>query len=99
MSVFGDFLFVRLTVGCVIISLATALAAFTAVFLRLFTDLAIPGWATSVVGFAGIILLEALTLSLVATLMTLTNRSALAFIPALHALDFVRNIEKVKSDA
>lgn len=99
MSVFGDFLFVRLTVFCVMISLVTALAASTAVFLRLFTALAIPGWTTSVVGFAGIILLEALTLSLVATLMTLTNRSASAFIPALHALDFVRQIEKVKGDA
>jgi len=61
---------------------------------KLFTGLAVPGW---VICFARIILLQAVTLSVIATLMTLANLSAFAFIPAIHALAFIKHVQEVKA--
>ena len=95
-SVFGDLLFVRLTIGSVGVFTAAILAAGVAVFQRLFTNMAIPGWATSVVGFSVLALIEAVTLLSVATLMTLNTRSGFAFIPAVHSKDFILDCRKLE---
>ena len=96
MAVFSDFLFVRLTMASVAIFAVATAAALTAAAVRVLTDLAIPGWATTVVGLAGIVLLQALTLLVVATLMTLTSRASLSFVPAIHAPVYVKQVREIK---
>ena len=84
-SVFSDLVFVRLLALASIVSVGALVAAAGAIAIRTATDLAIPGWASSVVGISAIMLFQALTLSVVATLTMLGTRSAASFVPALHA--------------
>ena len=88
-AVFSDIVFVRLlilasTVSALALALGTGAAA-----VRIVTDLAIPGWASNVVGISAIILFQAVTLSVVASLTMLASRSGAVFIPVLHAGEYV----------
>jgi polyisoprenyl-phosphate glycosyltransferase len=88
-SVFSDILFIRLlalSAGAALLALFVGLAA---VLIRLTTSLAIPGWATTVVGISVIALMQSLVLSLIASCWLLGNRSAVAFIPGMDAMKFV----------
>jgi polyisoprenyl-phosphate glycosyltransferase len=88
-AVFSDLVFVRLLVlASTICGLAFFVAA-AAIAIRATTDLAIPGWASNVVGISAIMLFQALTLSVVACLTMLASRSAAVFIPAIHARQYV----------
>ena len=53
MSVFGDIVFIRLTIACLGISIGAVAAALAAVVVRVSTDWAVPGWATMVIGLPG----------------------------------------------
>jgi hypothetical protein len=88
-SVFNDLVFVRLLA----LSAAVAVLAFFmilgAITIRLTTEVAIPGWATTVVGIGVIMVFQALMLSVLASVSLLGSRSAVAFIPAMQAIQFV----------
>jgi len=88
-AVFSDLVFVRLLVLASTICGLAFLVAAAAVAIRATTDLAIPGWASNVVGISAIMLFQALTLSVVACLTMLASRSAAVFIPAIHAHQYV----------
>jgi hypothetical protein len=95
MSVFGDVLFVRLAVGaCAMLALAIAIAS-VSVGIRFFTDLAIPGWTTTVVGISGLAILQALTSVLVAMMMAMSARSTFSFIPRQHAKSFITRVDSI----
>lgn len=88
-AVFSDIVFVRLLIlASAVSALALALATGAAA-VRFATDLAIPGWASNVVGISAIILFQAVTLSVVASLTMLASRSGAVFIPALHAGEYI----------
>jgi glycosyltransferase involved in cell wall biosynthesis len=90
-SVFNDLVFTRLlaiSTGVAALSFFTAAAA---AFVRLTTDIAIPGWATTVVGISGVMFFQALILSVVASISLLGGRSGVAFIPAVQAGQFIAN--------
>ncbi len=88
-AVFSDIVFVRLLIlASTVSALALALAT-VAVAVRIATDLAIPGWASNVVGISAIMLFQAVTLSVVASLTMLASRSGAVFIPALHAGQYI----------
>ena len=88
-AVFSDIVFVRLlTLASFVSALALALGT-GAVVVRIATDLAIPGWASNVVGISAIVLFQAVTLSVVASLTMLASRSGAVFIPFLHAGEYV----------
>jgi hypothetical protein len=53
------------------------------------TPLAIPGWASNVVGISAIVLFQAISLSIIASLTLLGSRSGAVFLPALHAGEFI----------
>jgi hypothetical protein len=89
-SVFTDVLFVRLLLFSGAVSLVALTVAVVATVLRFTTALAIPGWATTVVGLAVTVLFQSITLSALGAFMMLASRSSLAFIPATHALQYVR---------
>ena len=88
-AVFGDLVFVRLLVLASAISGLALILGIGAVAVRVATDLAIPGWASNVVGISAIILFQAVTLSVFASLTFLGSRSAIVFIPARNAGDYV----------
>jgi polyisoprenyl-phosphate glycosyltransferase len=88
-SVFNDFVFARMLVASAGITVLAIVMATAAVIIRLGSNLAVPGWATGVVGFSMIMLFQAILFSMVASLTMLRNRSALAFVPSAHAQIFV----------
>lgn len=90
-AVFGDLVGVRLL--CVVSALTTLVVAglFVVVGIRLFTSLAIPGWATNAVGLLAAILLNLLLLSVVFVLFVLQARSMAGFLPARDWKDYVAN--------
>jgi polyisoprenyl-phosphate glycosyltransferase len=70
-------------------------AAAISVAMRLFTGLATPGWATTVVGISFVILLQLLTMMTALTFVMLSNRMAAPVIPALHARHYIASIDRV----
>jgi hypothetical protein len=88
-SVFSDFVFVRMLVASSTITVLAIVTALTATMIRLMTSLAIPGWATTVVGISMIILFQSLLFSMVASLTMLRDRSAVAFVPSAHSQMFI----------
>jgi polyisoprenyl-phosphate glycosyltransferase len=93
---FADLLFVRLLVVSLIFTGLGALVAIGATVIRLSTNLAIPGWATTVVGLAVVIIVQGLTLS-TAAFMTLSARKNLPFVPAVNSFTFIRAIRTLTS--
>jgi len=60
------------------------------VCIRVGTDLAIPGWATSAFGFLVLALLQLLMTSVVMAILVLRGRSGLGFIPSRDYVHFVQ---------
>jgi hypothetical protein len=71
--------------------------AIVVITIKLFTDLATPGWASSVAGLLSVILLQGLMLSAVATFMILNMRSMRPVVPRVDAVDFILSRHKVRS--
>ncbi|MBF0375509.1 MAG: glycosyltransferase [Alphaproteobacteria bacterium] len=80
-SVFADRLFARLLL------LSAALAAFSlgaaavVVGIRLFTTLAIPGWASGIVGLLAVVFLQAILLSVSGVVLVLSSRAMPGVVP------------------
>jgi polyisoprenyl-phosphate glycosyltransferase len=95
MAVFGDRIGVRLLI---VVSIGMSLvsgALITAVGIRLFTSLAIPGWATYVTGILLVILIQMLTVVLVFAFVILAGRDRVSIIPSrdyVHIADGVRRV-------
>jgi len=81
MSVFGDIIGVRVLIGSLIGSLLAGLGIVLVVMIRLFTDRAIPGWATYATGTLVIIAMQLITIATSFTFFVLSNRTNLGFIP------------------
>lgn len=89
---FADLLFARLLVVSLILTVLGALLAIGATVIRFSTSLAIPGWATMVVGLAVVIIVQGLTLSTAATFIILSARKNLPFVPAADSFTFIHAI-------
>lgn len=89
-SVHGEMVSVRvlflLAISCGLLFVALA----AVVGIRFGTDLAIPGWATSAVGFLILALLQLLLISVVLVILVLRGRSGLGFIPSRDHIHFVQ---------
>jgi polyisoprenyl-phosphate glycosyltransferase len=81
MAVYADVMFVRVVLGAASVAGATLLAMAAVVAIRLLTDLAIPGWATSTFGNLLIVLFQALVIVVATTFMVLASRTARPFVP------------------
>jgi hypothetical protein len=95
LSVHGDVIGVRAlmaTLGAIGLCLA---GIGTVVGIRFLTDLAIPGWASAVVGLLVAILMQAVLLSLVFVFVTLNSRNYSAVIPRRDYADYVVSEERV----
>ena len=80
-SVFGDAVGVRLLIACAAGSVVAALGVLAVVCIRLFTDRAVPGWATYTIGTLIIILVQFITMAASFTFTMLSNRVNLSFVP------------------
>ncbi len=66
--------------------------------IRWFTDLAIPGWASTIMSSMLIVLLQSILLSLFTLFLFLSSQSNRKFIPRLHYNDYTAGIEKPNHD-
>ena len=74
-SIFAETSFVRIFISSLFLAGITAIGIILVVGIRMFTDLAIPGWASYVAGLLVIILLQVILLSMIAAFLVLSNRS------------------------
>ena len=90
MSVFSEAVFVRVLLASSVMLITSALGILLVVGIRLFTDLAIPGWTTNVFGFLVLIGIEAAMLPIMMAFMLLNGRATLQPLPKDFASGFVR---------
>jgi len=80
-SVYSDTVGVRLVCGAASLTMAALAAIGGVVYTRLFTSLAVPGWASYSVGILAVIVLNSMLLMLVFVIFTLQLRNAATFLP------------------
>ena len=88
-SVHGDVIGVRALLATLVAIVVCLAGIATVVVIRAVTDLAIPGWASAVVGLLVAILLQAVLLSLVFIFVTLNSRDYAAVIPRRDYADYI----------
>lgn len=94
-SVYIDIMLLRTLALSIVFGAVTFFGIIAVAVVRLFTNLAIPGWASNVVGSLSIILLLSLILSIFVLFIILANRSLLTIIPAIHVSDYIKNVQNV----
>ncbi|HEX5431150.1 MAG TPA: glycosyltransferase [Bryobacteraceae bacterium] len=94
-SVFSDVVGARLLALTAFAGLAVSLLIGLTAGIRLFTDLAIPGWATYVSGILLIILAQALIVSVALAFLIMNGRASQSFIPMRDAPLFAGRVEIV----
>lgn len=96
-SVFGETVGVRvcLMLGSLIALVTLCLASI--IYIRMFTTLAIPGWATSAAGISLVLLVNLLVLTAPALMLILAARSSNGFVPAHHWKDLVADRQIINS--
>ena len=93
-GVFIEIIAVRLLIFSLLMIALSIIAMIVVLFIKLFTDNAIPGWATTTLSSMLIVLLQGFLLSLFTIFLYLSIQSQRKFIPALHYNDYVRSVEK-----
>ena len=96
-SVFGDIVGVRVLIGSLIGSFLAFLGMILVVIIRIFTDWAVPGWATYATGTLAIILIQLVTIATSFTFFVLSNRTNLGFIPLRDYSLFVEETAEIYS--
>jgi len=94
-SVHSDVIGVRALVAMLSLILVSVAGILVVVILRVFTDLAIPGWASFVTLSFFVLLMQAVMMALLFVFIILSNRSNLAFIPRRDYENFVLSVERV----
>jgi polyisoprenyl-phosphate glycosyltransferase len=89
LSVHIDKIFARLLLAAALIAALAVFGIIVAGVIRIATDLAIPGWATTIVGDLLIILLQTLVIVIAASLTMMAGRSSRPIVPIVDFLPFV----------
>jgi glycosyltransferase involved in cell wall biosynthesis len=95
MSVYTDLIFVRVLLAAAAVSMVAFVTICVVMAIRLGTTLAIPGWATTVLGDLVIILLQGMLMIVATSLMVLAGRSARPIVPIVDAQMFIQNTSDV----
>ena len=90
-SVYSDIAFTRALAFSAGLALLTVAGIASVFAIRLFTDLAIPGWASYMVGFLVVVLMQSLMMSAGAVFLLLNNRSMPSIIPRKMLPEYVRD--------
>jgi len=96
-SVHSDVIGVRALAAMLSLILVSLVGILVVVILRLFTDLAIPGWASFVTLSFFVLLMQAVMMALLFIFIILSNRSNLVFIPGRDYEQFVLSVNRVYS--
>ncbi|QKZ14452.1 glycosyltransferase [Spirosoma sp. KUDC1026] len=94
-SVLIDTTAVRLTIFCILMMAFSLFGIGTVFYMRFFTSLIIPGWATYLVISLLIVILQAFLISLLLVFTVLSYRTQIQFIPARQFGDFVERLERL----
>jgi polyisoprenyl-phosphate glycosyltransferase len=97
-SVYSDVVVVRLMIATLTTMAVTLLGICWVLMVKLFTNLAIPGWATSAIGVLAVILTQALILFTISAFSLMNNRSIKLVIPRLDAPSFVLSRQRLLPD-
>lgn len=89
-SVYSDVVFVRGLLFSVAVGSFALIGIVAALYLKLFTDLATPGWTTTVVGSLAIIALQLVMSLVAASFLLLSSRTHAVTVPAMRAAEYVR---------
>ncbi len=91
-SVYSEIVGVRLLVLAMILILADLGGIAAIVLVRSATEIAIPGWTTTVVGILLILLGQALVLTFIFSFVVLSNRNNLTFLPCRDYTYFIKGV-------
>jgi hypothetical protein len=91
-SVYSDVVGVRLLVLSVLLAVVTLGGIIGAMFVRLATNLAVPGWATYAVGILLVLFVQAITAGFVFSFVVLASRQGMTFLPRRDYSFFVEPI-------
>lgn len=94
-GVFIEIIATRLLIFSIVMISISVLAILVIVAIRLFTDAAIPGWATTAFSSMLIVLLQSCLLSLFTIFLYLSSQSQRQFIPANHYKDYMDSVEEL----
>lgn len=94
-SVYVEILTVRLMLLALSVILIGVLGFLVLLYIRYFTVLAIPGWATNVAIGIIVMMFQAVLLLALLTFLSLNYRSSKLFIPAKDYQDYLLNLEKI----
>ncbi|MGH7044821.1 MAG: glycosyltransferase [Stellaceae bacterium] len=96
MSVYTDQIFVRILLAAGLVAGLAGLAIAAAVTIRIATDLAVPGWATTAIGDLLIMLLETLVVMVASSLTVLARRSLRPIVPIVDCRCFIAAREEFR---
>jgi polyisoprenyl-phosphate glycosyltransferase len=94
-SIYGDVIGVRALMATFLLAVVSLVLILTAIVVRSATDLAIPGWATYVIGLSFIILLQSITISFSFVFLILNGRNNYSFLPQRDYQYFVLDVQRV----
>jgi hypothetical protein len=94
-SVYGDVVGVRVLIASMFGSLMAAAGIVGVITRRVFTNRAVPGWATYAIGALAIIFIQFATLALSLTFTFLSNRINLSFVPLRDYELFVAGVHDI----
>src|SRR3989337_3469598 len=96
-SVLLDSIARRLLVLSIILIILSVLSILIITGIRAFTDLAIPGWASTLISSLLIVLLQSFLLSLFTIFTYITSQVQRKFIPANHYSDYTSSSETIQN--
>ena len=91
-STYSEIIGVRLLVVVVLLIILDVLGIMAIVFIRLATDMAIPGWATYAVGILAVLLIQLFTVVIIFIFVTLGGRNNSYFLPKRDYPYFIATI-------
>jgi polyisoprenyl-phosphate glycosyltransferase len=94
-SVFTEILTVRLILLSMIVILLVIVGFIILLYIKYFTVLAIPGWATSVAIGLVLLMFQAVVFLILLSFLVLNYRTTKVFIPAKDYEDYIYNVEQV----
>ena len=95
-AVYLETVLVRILLGFMAFFGAVVGGMLIVVGVRLATDLAIPGWASTVFGVLSILLVQSIVFSILLVFMSLKNRVTSISLPALHYHDYVSSVDELR---
>jgi len=94
-SVYADVVGIRLLLSTMVLIVLSIVGIVITVAVRLTTDAAIPGWATTLTGILFLVALQASALSVFFVFIVLNSRNNISFLPVKDYLPFILRIRKV----